>query len=152
MLRLRRSTVVMALVLAAVLASATTAYAYFTASGSGTGTATVAAIKPLTITQVAVTGLLPGIAQNLKVTVSNSNAFSVSIAKQVLSVTPSVDNPRCVFSKNFELVPPTIHETSVPPHGSVEFRAGSIKLINLPTQDQGVCQGATVTLRYTLAF
>jgi len=153
MFGMRRSVAVAIVAVVAVLASTATAYAYWTVNGSGTGTATVAETKPLVITQVAVTGLLPGKVQHLDGTVNNPNDFDVNIAQHVFTVTAEVDEPHggCVVSQNFVLTPPTDHDVVVPADGAVSFSGGSIKLRDLLSVDQANCQGAVITLSYTLA-
>ena len=130
--------------------SATAAYGFWTIGGSGTGTATVAQIKPLTITQIDVTDLLPGgPAQDLQITVRNPNAFAVNIAEQVLSVEPKVDNDQCVFAENFLLTEPGPLPATVAADDDTSFRAGSVQLLDRP-DNQNVCLGTTVTLTYVL--
>jgi hypothetical protein len=151
-MRARRTLAVVVATLATVAVGTTgVAYAYWTMSGSGTGTVTVAEAKPLDITQVRVTGLFPGSPdENLAVTVSNPNAFIADVTDYVLSVTGDVDKGGCGFSENFALTPPEPHASTVPAKESISFNGGSIRMRNLASTDQNACQGATITLTYTL--
>lgn len=135
----------------AVLASSGAAYAYWTAKGAGTGAATVAVIKPLEVIQDAVRGLVLDHAKSLTGTVSNPNSFEVSLKNTALTVTAAADRMHeSYLPVNFKLVAPVVHADLVAANGSVTFNGGSITLVNEAKVDQAACQGATITLTYTL--
>lgn len=152
MLKLRRSSAVITLASAAVLVTAGTALAYWTVTGSGTGTATVAEVQPLVIEPAAVVGLVIGQPLELAGVVTNPNAFDVSVIESVFSVVGTTDAAHrgCVVADNFQLVMPSMTATSVLANSSVSFGDGSIMLLDRPDVDQAACQGATITLAYTL--
>lgn len=151
-MKIRKPTTVIALSLGIVLASGGGAYAYWTVSGSGTGTATVATIKPLEITQVAITGLVLDHAVNLSGKIKNPNSFEVSLKGTHLTASGSIDlaHAACNFDQNFTVKTPTVTADKIPANGEVSFASGTITLNNCDNRNQLVCQGATVTLAYVL--
>lgn len=152
MFKLRRYSAALTLAAAAVLVTAGSALAYWSITGSGTGTATVATVQPLVIEPVAIVGLVIGQPLELEGVVTNPNPFDVSVIETSFSVEGTVDEAHqgCVVSDNFQLLMPSMAATSVLANSSAPFGGGSIMLVDRPDVDQAECQGATITLEYTL--
>ncbi len=141
-----------AVLIGVALAGTGTAFAYWSTGGSGTGTATVATIQPLVVTQVPVQNLLAGKPTALVAKISNVNSFDISVAQHPVTLTPAVDKAHQACDlKNFVLTTPTPANPMVQANSSTDLVGGVVTMLNLPSVNQDVCQGATLTFSYTLS-
>ena len=153
-MKIRKPGIVTALALAMVVGTAGGAYAYWSVNGSGQGTATIGKIKALEITQPDIKGLMLDQAVPLSVRVKNPNDFQVSLVgmnKFAVKISVDRDHQGCDTS-NIHLNPPFLNPNIkvIGGHESVDFGGGNITLANDKKVNQWACQGATVTLTYTL--
>jgi hypothetical protein len=150
-LNYRKPLVATAIVGGVLAVTGTAAFAYWTATGSGSGTASTAnGSQALTIAQDAFNGtaLTPGgLAQDVKGTITNSNAFNVPFT---LAAVPTVDSTHATAGclAGWDTVALTTSPTSVAANNHADF-AGTVALTNLPSTNQDACKGATVTITYT---
>ena len=159
MMNIKKRTGVFVAAFVVVLLSAAAAFAYWSTSGTGTGTAATGTSAPITVNQTtAVTAMGPGVAgQNLSGTFTNTTAGPVYVATVTASideVTPTTGNT-CAAT-NYAIANP---ESTVGAEIPVGTGVGSwgttdtptIAFVNSPTVNQDGCQGATVTITYTIA-
>ncbi|MCU1588668.1 MAG: hypothetical protein JWN31_2161 [Frankiales bacterium] len=150
----RRVAALVVVALLLVLGSATASYAYFRTNGSGTGTvATAGSASPVTVTTNAtVTRLLqPGGTADLIITVTNPNAFAVSITSVTSggAVTAASGIGSCTTTGVTAAVPAADLPLPVPAHTT----AGRFVLANavtMSTASESGCQGATFTVPLTI--
>lgn len=130
-----------------------TAYAYFTSSGAGSAVATVGSVQAVTVettTGTASPKLQPGSHADLKLTVTNPNAFTVTIVHIVgKSGTIAVSGAKgtCTGSSADVSVPAKTISYTVG-HGlhAITVATGAYMTTTSPTG----CQGATFSLPVTI--
>jgi hypothetical protein len=122
------------------LMAGTVAFAAWTSNGTGVGTATAGTAKNLTIGVTNVAGLYPTGSFNVPFTVTNPNAYAVTLSEvQLQSVT--VDKPGCTAGV---VTGADLTDTDVIPAGGTSAsRNFSISMSNAA---EDACQGAVFTL------
>ena len=154
--RHKKRTVLIALLLVAVTGGI--AFAYWTAGGSGTGTATTGTATNLTVVQTStVAGMRPGdSAQTLSGNFNNGNSgpvFVGSVTASISSVVKAAGAPAGTCdATDYTLANAVMSVGAEVPAGTGvgSWTGATIKFNNKPTTNQDACQGATVNLAYTI--
>lgn len=113
------------------------AYAYYTSSGSGSGTASIGTLQNVTLVTAAGTvtnKLIPGGTGDVTLTVSNTNAFPVTLVKVDPHGTP---NGSCAVT----LTPQDSLNDAIAAHGDTTVTLPNAASMG-PSSDAS-CQGAT---------
>jgi hypothetical protein len=155
---MRRTKVIlmaMAIVAFAISAGAGAAFAYFSATGSGSGSANVGSMKSVTIAATVGTPtslLLPGGSADVVFSVTNPNAFPVSLATVTLksggTITPDSGHAGCTTTDSKPVVALSVPAADLP----VTMPANSttpVDLAGAATMDIAAtsnCQGASFTV------
>jgi hypothetical protein len=142
----KRAVVAMAVV--GSLALSVGAYAYFASTGSGNGSASVGTYAPVTIDQTgSPAALYPGMASPVGVTAWHAGPSSQYVKNVHLD---SVDTgvgacPGTWFTMDDIFIGETLAANV-----RSDNHVGSLKMENTTT-DQGACQGATLTLHFSIS-
>ena len=153
--RKKRSSIVVVLIGALVMAGA--AFAYWTAGGTGTGTASTGSTTPLTATQTTVlTAMYPGdSAQTISGKFNNPNpgvTYVETVTVSVASVTKSGTAVTGCDASDFTIANATMTVNADVPTGNAQgnFTGATIKFNN-KASNQNACKNAVVNLAYTIA-
>ncbi len=154
--RKKRSSIVVVVIGALVMAGA--AFAYWTAGGSGTGTASAGTNAPLTAVQnTGLTPMFPGdTAQTISGKFNNPNpgvSYVTSVTVSISSVTKAAgaDAGTCDAS-DFTLANTVMSVNADVPTGNAQgaFTGATIKFNN-KASNQNQCKNATVNLAFAIA-
>ena len=132
------------------------AYAAFSAHGSGIGSATTATIQSITISVAGTSGtsLLPTGSPmgDLRMSVQNGNSFSLAVTNIQQNGTISVDggHPSCTAANAGVTVPAqAVTGVTIPTGTNVVDVLG---VVQMATNSNNSCQGATFTIPVTIAL
>ncbi|GMA28374.1 hypothetical protein [Arenivirga flava] len=148
----RRPAIIALISLVSVVGIGTAAYAYWTTTGGGSGSAATGAVSTVEIVQTSqVTDLAPGSGtQALSGTFNNPNdaAVAVGAVEAEVVVTGAGD---CSADDYVITGTGAVTGDSVPAGTGVGSWSGlDIAFDNDPVRNQDDCQGATITIEYTL--
>jgi hypothetical protein len=156
-LKSRRRAAAALAALVAVLVAGGAVYAYWTAGGSGTGTAAVGTVSDVTVNQTTtLTAMYPGdSAQTISGTFDNGNSgpvYVTTVTASISDVTKAGGAPAGTCdATDFTVSPATADVNAEIAAGSGVGAWTGIQIqFNNKASNQDACQGATVTLAYTI--
>ncbi len=156
-LRGRRRAAAALAALVAVLVAGGAVYAYWTAGGSGSGTATVGTVSDVTVNQTTdLTAMYPGDSpQTISGTFDNGNSgpvYVTTVTASISDVTKAGGAPAGTCdATDFTVSPDTADVNAEIAAGTGVGAWTGIQIqFNNKASNQDACQGATVTLAYTI--